>query len=119
MWDAGDVQLTLANASLYLEAFGHIVMARVMLSARKTDELEAAQAMLRERGVEVQWISADASRDDDIARLADETLAQFGHVDILVNNAGMAWGLPSATAQQLLGEIEPKSLRGFRPRYPT
>ena len=69
--------------------------ARVMLSARKADELEAAQAHLRQRGIEADWIAADAARDDDIAQLADKTLAQLGRVDILVNNAGAAWGAPA------------------------
>ncbi|MBP0591524.1 SDR family oxidoreductase [Paraburkholderia sp. LEh10] len=69
--------------------------ARVMLSARKRDELDAAKAHLRAHGIEADWIAADAARDEDIARLADETLARFGHVDILVNNAGAVWGAPA------------------------
>jgi NAD(P)-dependent dehydrogenase (short-subunit alcohol dehydrogenase family) len=69
--------------------------ARVVLSARKTDELEAAQDHLRQLGIEADWIAADAASDEDIARLADRTLAQLGWVDILVNNAGAAWGAPA------------------------
>lgn len=69
--------------------------ARVVLSARKPDELQAAQAQLREQGIEVEWIAADGAKEIDIARLADETLAKLGHVDILVNNAGASWGAPA------------------------
>ncbi|SAK84055.1 short chain dehydrogenase [Caballeronia glebae] len=69
--------------------------ARVMLSARKAGELEEAVAHLRARGIDAQWIAADAASDADIARLADETLARLAHVDILVNNAGAAWGAPA------------------------
>lgn len=69
--------------------------ARLVLSARKADELQSAQAHLKARGIEAEWIAADGARDEDIARLADETLAKLGHVDILVNNAGATWGAPA------------------------
>jgi NAD(P)-dependent dehydrogenase (short-subunit alcohol dehydrogenase family) len=69
--------------------------ARIVLSARKADELERAQAHLRARGIEVEWIAADGARDADIARLADAALGKLGHVDILVNNAGATWGAPA------------------------
>ncbi|CAB3809457.1 Gluconate 5-dehydrogenase [Paraburkholderia caffeinitolerans] len=69
--------------------------ARVMLSARKASELEEATAHLRSRGIAADWIAADGAREEDIARLADDTLAALGHVDILVNNAGATWGAPA------------------------
>lgn len=69
--------------------------ARLVLSARKAGELEQAQAHLRARGIEAEWIAADGAREDDIARLADEALARLGHVDILINNAGATWGAPA------------------------
>ncbi|MGY8526859.1 SDR family oxidoreductase [Paracidovorax citrulli] len=69
--------------------------ARLVLSARKADELQEAQQHLRERGIEADWIVADGAREDDIARLADETLSRLGQVDILVNNAGATWGAPA------------------------
>jgi len=69
--------------------------ARVVLSARKADELRVAQAHLRDRGIEADWIAADGAVEADIARLADEALARLGHIDILVNNAGATWGAPA------------------------
>lgn len=69
--------------------------ARVVLSARKADELQAAQAHLKSRGIEADWIAADGAQEADIVRLADEALAKLGHVDILVNNAGATWGAPA------------------------
>ena len=69
--------------------------ARVVPSARKADELQAAQEHLKSRGIAAEWIAADGSRDAEIARLADEALAKLGHVDILVNNAGATWGAPA------------------------
>ena len=69
--------------------------ARVVLSARKPGELEAAVAALKARGVEASWIAADASQPAQVQRLADEAIAMLGHVDILVNNAGATWGAPA------------------------
>ncbi|SEA41553.1 gluconate 5-dehydrogenase [Paraburkholderia sartisoli] len=66
--------------------------ARLILSARKSDELRAAQAHLHARGITADWIAADGAREDDIERLADEAVTKLGHVDILVNNAGATWG---------------------------
>jgi gluconate 5-dehydrogenase len=69
--------------------------ARVVVSARKPGELEAAVAALKERGVQADWIAADSSQAAEVQRLADEAIAKLGHVDILVNNAGATWGAPA------------------------
>ena len=69
--------------------------ARLMLSARKADELKRAVAELQDAGIDARWIAADAAREADIHRLADETLERMGDVDILVNNAGATWGAPA------------------------
>lgn len=69
--------------------------ARVMLSARKADELEQAVAELQAAGIDARWVAADCAKDADIQRLASETLQRMGDVDILVNNAGAAWGAPA------------------------
>jgi NAD(P)-dependent dehydrogenase (short-subunit alcohol dehydrogenase family) len=69
--------------------------ARVVLSARKAGELEAAVEALKARGVEASWIAADSSQPAEVQRLADATLEMLGHVDILVNNAGATWGAPA------------------------
>ncbi|MBI3533703.1 MAG: gluconate 5-dehydrogenase [Curvibacter sp. PD_MW3] len=69
--------------------------ARIMLSARKADELEVAVADLQAAGIDARWIAADCAKEADIHRLADETMQRMGDVDILVNNAGAAWGAPA------------------------
>lgn len=66
--------------------------ARVILSARKADELEKAQRHLSELGIQSEWIAADSQSSIDIERLAEESLAKAGHIEILVNNAGATWG---------------------------
>jgi NAD(P)-dependent dehydrogenase (short-subunit alcohol dehydrogenase family) len=69
--------------------------ARVVISARKADELEAACTELRAADVDASWIAADGANPSDIDRLAQETMTRLGHVDILVNNAGATWGAPT------------------------
>ena len=69
--------------------------AKIMLSARKGDELEQAAAQLQAQGIDARWIAADCGKEEDIRRLADETLARMGEVHILVNNAGASWGAPA------------------------
>ena len=69
--------------------------ARIMLTSRKAGDLEEATAELQAAGIDARWIAADASREEDIRRMADETLQRMGDVHILVNNAGAAWGAPA------------------------
>ena len=69
--------------------------AKVMLTARKAADLEAAVAELGQRGIDARWIAADSSQPDEIARVVAETRERLGDIDILVNNAGVAWGAPA------------------------
>jgi gluconate 5-dehydrogenase len=69
--------------------------AKVMISARKAEELEKAMAELQDRGIDARWIAADASNPQDIERLCRETVERMGAIDILVNNAGATWGAPA------------------------
>jgi gluconate 5-dehydrogenase len=69
--------------------------ARIMLSSRKADDLEQAASELQAAGIDARWIAADCGKEEDIRRLADETLQRMGDVDILVNNAGASWGAPA------------------------
>ena len=69
--------------------------AKIVLSSRKASDLEEAAADLKAAGIEASWIAADCAKEEDIRRLADETLQRMGNVDILVNNAGASWGAPA------------------------
>ena len=66
-----------------------------VVAAPLEDELEGAVATLQDAGIDARWIAADAARETDIHRLADETLERMGDVDILINNAGATWGAPA------------------------
>jgi gluconate 5-dehydrogenase len=69
--------------------------ARVFLTSRKAGDLEEAAAALKTKGITAEWIAADASRPEEIARVAADAIGKLGNVDILVNNAGATWGAPA------------------------
>jgi NAD(P)-dependent dehydrogenase (short-subunit alcohol dehydrogenase family) len=69
--------------------------AKIMISARKAEDLEVATADLQAAGIDARWIAADCGKEEDTRRLADETLARMGAIDILVNNAGASWAAPA------------------------
>ncbi|MDE2564305.1 MAG: SDR family oxidoreductase [Burkholderiales bacterium] len=69
--------------------------ARLMLSARKAAELEAAVAHLAARGIASQFVAGDASDPAQVQQVVDETMRRCGRIDILVNNAGATWGAPA------------------------
>jgi NAD(P)-dependent dehydrogenase (short-subunit alcohol dehydrogenase family) len=60
----------------------------VLLVARTPEKLEATREQIEEGGGVAHVHPCDLSEMDDIDRMADEVLAQHGHVDVLVNNAG-------------------------------
>ena len=69
--------------------------ARLALTARKKDELDAAVAHLKERGIEAAAWACDLGRREQIGPAIEQMLAKLGTLDILVNNAGTTWGAPA------------------------
>lgn len=69
--------------------------AGVVVAARRLERCEAAAEKLRGLGVEARPVKCDVSEPEDIDRLVDITLKEFGQIDILVNNAGITWGAPA------------------------
>jgi NAD(P)-dependent dehydrogenase (short-subunit alcohol dehydrogenase family) len=76
------------------EALGEMG-AKLALSARKKDELDAAVAHLAKQGIEAMPCVCDLGKREQIAPLVDAVLKKYGKVDILVNNAGATWGAPA------------------------
>ena len=73
------------------EALGEMG-ARVALTARKADELEAAKLHLGVMGIEAFPIVCDMGNTAAIAPAVEKAIAALGTIDILVNNAGTTWG---------------------------
>jgi NAD(P)-dependent dehydrogenase (short-subunit alcohol dehydrogenase family) len=65
--------------------------ARVIVSSRKSTDVEAAAAELAELG-DCVAIGGDVSTPDGATALAEATKEHFPSLDILVNNAGVVWG---------------------------
>jgi gluconate 5-dehydrogenase len=66
--------------------------ARVAITARKKEELDAAVSRL---GTHARAYVCDIGRREAIAPVVEQILEDFGKVDILVNNAGATWGAPA------------------------
>jgi len=52
-------------------------------------EVEEACAIIRGYGCRERVIRADVSREDDVIRMFDEIVGEWGRLDILINNAGI------------------------------
>jgi len=69
--------------------------ARVVISARKQDELDEAVAHLAQRGIDASAIAVDLAQEAQVRPFVEEALRRLGQIDILVNNAGASWGAPA------------------------
>ncbi len=65
--------------------------AKLVIVARKADELAYAKAQLEQEGYEVLTVVNDLSQFDQIPVLIDQVLTHYDRIDILVNNAGASW----------------------------
>ncbi len=73
------------------EALGEMG-AKVAITARKQNELDAAVAHLKEQKIDASAYVCDMGQPEAIAATAEAVVKKLGAVDILVNNAGATWG---------------------------
>ncbi len=72
--------------------------ADLFICARNEPPLaEAAETIRSSTGRRVEYLTADMSRREDAARLAQTALERLDRIDILVNNAG--WNIPQPVDQ--------------------
>jgi len=76
------------------EALGEMG-ARLVLTARKPDELAQAKEHLERMHLEVLTLPCDHSKAASIQPAVEGIMQHYGQVDILVNNAGATWGAPA------------------------
>src|SRR5678815_4524851 len=61
--------------------------AKVVISSRKADAVEAVVNELQARGFEALGVPCNVGHKDQLQRLVDATLARWGRIDVLVCNA--------------------------------
>ena len=62
---------------------------RLALCARDVAELEEAERLLSDNGIEAAVFPGDITKEGEIKSLVDRVIQQFGRIDILVNDAGL------------------------------
>jgi NAD(P)-dependent dehydrogenase (short-subunit alcohol dehydrogenase family) len=63
--------------------------AKVVLSGRREKEGLAVVAEITKAGGSAHFVQADVSKEADVKRLVEQTVAKFGRLDIAFNNAGV------------------------------
>jgi NAD(P)-dependent dehydrogenase (short-subunit alcohol dehydrogenase family) len=61
--------------------------ARVVITARKQEELDQTVAEIKKDGNEITAIASHAGRPEQLEALVDEVIGSHGQIDVLVNNA--------------------------------
>ena len=62
--------------------------AKVVITSRKAQDLEATAAEIKAFGGEVLVLPAHLGKFEEIKKVVDTVMAKYGRIDILVNNAG-------------------------------
>jgi short-subunit dehydrogenase len=64
--------------------------ARLVLAARSEDALSQLASEIKAEGGEAVYVVADVGQEQDVRKIADAAIAQFGGFDTWVNNAGVS-----------------------------
>lgn len=68
--------------------------ADITVVARTKEQIEQTAGDIRKLGRKALAIPADVSQEDQVKKVVEQTISQFGKIDILVNNAGIAVSKP-------------------------
>ncbi|MCB1684848.1 MAG: SDR family NAD(P)-dependent oxidoreductase [Pseudomonadales bacterium] len=112
----GQVALVTGTTSGLGRRFAQVLAscgARVVLTGRRTDRLDALAKEIRDAGGECLPLALDMTQRESIRNVVDETEKQFGTITILVNNAG----IPDAQrahkmSNELIDRVFDTNLRG-------
>lgn len=70
--------------------------ARVVLAARRAQELQTLADEITAQGGQALAVAADVTDSESIERLVRTTIDTYGRIDVLINNAGINKGYPLA-----------------------
>jgi NAD(P)-dependent dehydrogenase (short-subunit alcohol dehydrogenase family) len=96
-------------------AFGFAkVGAKVVITSRKAQDLEATAAEIRAFGGEVLVLPAHLGKMEEIQKMVNAVMDKYGRIDILVNNAGAspAMGSVLESDERLWDTIMSLNLKG-------
>ncbi len=72
-------------AAKHLSALGAIVV----LGARRADRIEGLAKEIRDNGGQALAIAMDVTQREEVKKLVDAAVNQFGRIDVILNNAGI------------------------------
>lgn len=62
--------------------------AQVVCTGRRADKGQSLEREIIEAGGKGIFVQADSTKSDELKKIFDVTMEQFGRIDVLVNNAG-------------------------------
>ena len=74
--------------------------AKVVVSGRRESEGFETVALIKKAGGQGTFIQADVSKEEDVERLVNQTVATYGHLDAAFNNAGIEGEVGKQTHDQ-------------------
>ena len=83
--------------------------AKVVMTARGKEKLEAAVREIREKGYDVTGVAADNKELADVKRVIQTALDVYGDLDIVINNAAIG-------EQKMIYSHSLGCVRAFEPR---
>lgn len=78
--------------------------ANVLIASLSLGEAEESAKKLTEKGWIAKAVQADVSVEDDVKRMVETGIADYGSIDILVNNAGIYPSIP--VMQMMLADFD-------------
>jgi NADP-dependent 3-hydroxy acid dehydrogenase YdfG len=98
--DSKVVVITGASSGLGEATARHLAAqgAIVVLGARRADRIEALAEELTAAGCRARAVPTDVTDRDQVRRLVDTAVEEFGRVDVMLNNAGL---MPLAPLERL------------------
>ncbi|MFA4836100.1 MAG: 3-oxoacyl-ACP reductase family protein [Dehalococcoidia bacterium] len=80
--------------------------ASVVVNGRNMKRIEDVAAEVRTLGAKALAIKADVSKEEDVKRMVERTMAEFGRVDIMVNNAAFVPAPAIPFPQRDMAQVE-------------